>query len=333
MELVLYHPEYGYYSNPEKREIGRKGDFFTSVSVGEMFGFLLSERIRKEWKKWGEEGPVVIVEQGAHDGQLTCDIVQAMRDAGQACDYRIVEPRGEIGSFLREKFEKVGLGEVRVVESFSQAKAPAGFFLCNELLDAFPFHRLIFEDGQWKELRVAEENGRLDWRADSLASDLRKFADELGSDFPDGYETEVCPAIEKWMDDAASLFQRGSWWIIDYGHESEDYFSPSRADGTMRCYRAHRASDDPFEAPGETDITAHVNFSHLQEAAESTGLSARKLTDQHHFLTEASRDWLLSIEGAPPSSATAKRLRQFQTLTHPSLMGQQFKVAEFIRGL
>lgn len=333
MELVLYHPEYGYYSDPEKRKIGRKGDFFTSVSVGETFGFLLAERIRGEWGKWGGGGPIVIVEQGAHDGQLARDIVTAMRVAETACDYRIFEPRGRIRENLGTRIRESGFEEITLIASIQEATAPVGVFLCNELLDAFPFRRLVFDGGSWKELRVAGIGGGFGWTTGELDAELAGYADDLGSDFPAGYETEVCPAVGGWVEKIAELFDRGIWWVIDYGYEAADYFSPARKQGTYRCYRKHTANENPFAAPGETDITAHVNFTHLQELAGSSGLESRPLTDQHHFLTEAARPWLESLEGTPPDGETRKRLRQFQTLTHPGLMGQQFKVAEFTRSI
>lgn len=333
MELVLYHPEYGYYSRPELRAIGRKGDFFTSVSVGETFGFLLAERMGQAWENWSDGETNVIVEQGAHDGQLARDIVAAHCAAGRSCDYRIVEPRAAIRESLERAFLDEGIGEIRVVSSLEEAKAETGIFLCNELLDAFPFRRLVFDGKEWKEQRVGKSGDQPGWVLGDLDAELEPYAGELGYDFPAGYETEVCPVANEWMTDVSSLFDRGLWWVIDYGYPSEEYFSPSRTTGTFRCFRNHRAGEDPFEAPGETDITAHVNFSWLEREAEKGGLTIHSLTDQHHFLIKAAREWLLSIEGTPPTETTAKRLRQFQTLTHPSMMGQQFKVAEFSRGI
>ena len=135
-----------------------------------------------------------------------------------------------------------------------------------------------------------------------------------------------------WMSRAARLFEKGLWWVIDYGYGSDDYYAPHRTDGTLRCYRNHRATENPFEAPGDLDITAHVNFTDLRKAAEAAGLKERLFTDQHHFLIEAAKPWLLSMEGKPPGPEVARRMRQFQTLTHPSIMGQQFKVAEYSCG-
>jgi len=337
MEMALYHPEFGYYADPEARPVGRGGDFFTSVSVGETFGLLLAHRIDGARRDhFGAEAGLSIVEQGAHDGQLARDILGGLEEIGAApgIDYRIVEPRGAVRGRLRERFEREGLGErVSVVESAAAAAASQGVFLCNELLDAFPVRRLRFEAGEWREWRVGLGEDGFRWVSRPLPAALAGVAAEWGGDFPEGYVTEIRPAVDDWMAEVAGLFERGLWWVVDYGFEAADYYSPARREGTLRCYREHSAIDDPFVAPGEVDITAHVDFTHLGRAAIREGLRVEPLTDQHHFLTEAARPWLLSLEGAPPEGAAARRLRQFQTLTHPTLMGQQFKVAQFSRGL
>ncbi|MEM1443318.1 MAG: SAM-dependent methyltransferase [Verrucomicrobiota bacterium] len=339
MELVLYDESDGYYSSPERRTVGRKGDFYTSVSVGEMFGFLLSQQIQKCREEFFEpKQPFSIVEQGAHDGQLALDILSGLREDGEdSVRYRIVDPRPATREWLSRRFEEAGFGEqVKIVATLEEASAEQGIFLCNELLDAFPFHRLRLGESGWEELQVGCEKGHLCFTGRPLSEGMQKYAVRIGDNLPLGYTTEVCPLAESWLKEAAGLFERGFWWIIDYGHEAPDYFSPHRSDGTFRCYRDHRASEDPFDHLGETDITAHVNFTFLENAAEECGLKWRKLTDQHHFLIGAARDWLLSIEGqtsAGQDPGSAKRLRQFQTLTHPGMMGTQFKVAVLSKGI
>ncbi|MDF1739926.1 MAG: SAM-dependent methyltransferase [Verrucomicrobiales bacterium] len=340
MALALYHEEFGYYSVPATRQIGRKGDFFTSVSVGETFGFLLAHRIRGEaGARFDASEPVFVIEQGAHDGQLAIDILRgwdeiSAQSGDQGCElrYRIIEPREKVRAALCERFTTEGFEDrIEVVASAGEAGAGQGVFLCNELLDAFPVEILTFRDGRWLEkvVTIDEAEDKLAWGTRELPDALKPFAEKLGNDFPEGYETEVCPAIDEWVPEVATLFSgKGLWWVIDYGYEAADYYAPSRRTGTLRCYRKHEATEDPFEAVGDTDITAHVNFSHLEEAAAAGGLALNQFTDQHHFLIHAAKPWLLSIEGEVPDRATAARLRQFQTLTHPSLMGQQFKVME-----
>ncbi len=344
MALALYHKDFGYYSVPATRQIGRKGDFFTSVSVGETFGFLLAHRIRGEiGQRFDAAEPVFVIEQGAHDGQLAIDILRGWDEISSQPEkpsgelrYRIIEPRESVREVLRERFVTEGYGDrIEVVDSASAASAEQGIFVCNELLDAFPVDILTFLDGRWLEkvVTVDESEKALAWGTRELSDQLKPFADNLGTDFPEGYETEVCPAIDEWVPEIATLFSgSGLWWVIDYGYEAADYYAPSRRTGTLRCYRKHEATEDPFEAVGETDITAHVNFSHLATAAGAGGLVMKQFTDQHHFLIHAAKPWLRSLEGQAPDKGTAARLRQFQTLTHPSLMGQQFKVMEFEKG-
>lgn len=342
MDLALYHPEWGYYSRrdggPGFREVGREGDFFTSVSVGETFGLLLAHRIARAWElDFRKETPFVIVEQGGHDGRLARDILMGLEETGtllrDQVEYRIVEPRPTLRGILERKIGENPIPGLTVVPSLEAARAPVGVFLCNELLDAFPVDLLVFEGGCWKERRVGWQaiHSSPCWVTAPIRPEWTPFTESLGTDFPEGYLTEICPAVDAWMQDAARLFDRGLWWIIDYGHERDDYYLPQRSTGTLRTYHQHRAGEDPFAHPGEQDLTAHVDFTRVEEAATREGLARRLFTDQHHFLIEAARPWLLSLEGMPPDPLTVKRLRQFQTLTHPGMMGQHFKVMELAR--
>ncbi len=339
MDLALYHDKYGYYSSPGSRVIGRSGDFFTSVAVGGTFGLLLAHALVREVNtRPDREAPFVIVEQGAHDGRLARDIMAGLKEIDRALwervEYRIIESRKPVREMLNQTLaEDPSAAQFRVVKSFVEARAPRGVFICNELLDAFPVHCLIYAGGRWQERCVGLDRAgiQLDWVSRPLPASLSEFADELGNEFPEGYCTEVCPAVDKWMMEAAQLFEEGLWWVIDYGYERADYYLEQRRTGTLRCYDGHRAGENPFISPGGQDITAHVDFTRLVLAAEREGLIRSQFTDQHHFLIEAARPWLLGMEGKVPDAVTAKRLRQFQTLTHPSLMGQQFKVMELRR--
>ncbi len=346
MEMALYHPQWGYYSRSGVtgeegfRTVGRAGDFFTSVSVGETFGLLLASRILRDWEHLFDSArPFIIVEQGAHDGRLARDILAGLREISVSrldeFEYRIVEPRAWGRDRLEAELARDPEPQIRIVSSLSEARAPAGVFLCNELLDAFPVDRILFQEGAWKELHVGwnSEMQRPEWVSRPLRNEWREFAQELGDSFPEGYISEICPEIESWMQESAQLFETGLWMIIDYGYERSEYYSPRRNKGTLRCYQAHQAGEDPFAFPGEQDITAHVDFTRVEEVARLCGLNRRNLIDQHHFLIEAARPWLLRMEGRLPDQRTQKRLRQFQTLTHPSLMGQCFHVMEFTRGI
>ena len=145
MEQALYHPEHGYYGSGQC-EIGRRGDYFTSVSVGPLFGMLMAGQFAEIWEKLGEPHDFVIVEQGAHHGEFATDVLEALRDMNPrffaVVRYRIVEPfpilrqrqQGVLRAFV-EKTEWVA--SLEEMESFS------GVHFSNELLDAMPVHLLI----------------------------------------------------------------------------------------------------------------------------------------------------------------------------------------------
>lgn len=370
MELALYDSEGGYYADP-RRAVGRVGgDFYTSVSVGDTFGLLLAEAAAEEWRKMDRPKEFFLVEQGAHDGQLAIDILHGtsqMPDDGkggilfaQALRYRIVEPNPRRRELLRGRLSEAhpdqAIGVAESVALLDCYGAGSGIFLCNELVDAFPVHLVRWsggpDDGQgkWCERCVAATvgAGEFCWtdrpiRAGSpLAAELVRIDT---SEFPDGYTTEINLRMRDWLREVAGLFAqgrgkgRGQWWIFDYGHREAEYFAPERRVGTLRCYRDHRATNDPLVGVGSTDITAHVDFTRLMQWAEHAGLSAtstdddhsRGLFDQHDFLTRAAIDWLRRIErttlgGTPMSPIDQARVRQFQTLTHPGMMGRVFKV-------
>ena len=356
MAMALYDENGGYYTD-STRSIGRKGgDFYTSVSVGETFGRLLAAAAAKLWRNQQEPGTFFIIEQGAHDGQLAEDLLRGAREEDEehffpALRYVVIEPNEARHKLLRERLQAEGVQIVANVEEIPGCGQLSGLFLCNELIDALPVDRVRWRDGQWLEMRVgtkasaaikASESPRFQWSEEKIA-DPSPLATEVARidaearGLPDGWCTEINLAMRDWIAEVAQVFapNRGRWWIFDYGWEEEGYYAAHRRDGTLRCYRNHQASEDPFAAIGETDITAHVNFSRLRDWAGEQGLrpTADKVVDQHDFLTHAAVDWLKEIErtttnGTPMSTRDQARVRQFQTLTHPGMMGRAFKLLE-----
>lgn len=319
MRLALYHEDHGYYARP--RKIGRSGDFYTGVSVGPCFGMLLARKIAEIQQLLGGPADFAIIEQGAHDGQLAEDILNEL-----PARYLIDEPNPNFREAQREK-----LGDR--AEFWSGEPVEAGVFLCNELVDAFPVHRVRFEAGAWRELRVFLDGDEFSERSDDLDLDPELLS-LLPAEAAEGFQTEICPAASRWISQLGRYFERGVFLIIDYGLTAGEFFAPERREGVLRCFREHSATDNPFEAVGQTDITTQVNFSQLEAAAAAAGLDNLGLTDQSRFLTRIAADWLREIElaGGPPSPEQAALLRQFQTLTHPGLMGRVFRALTLGKG-
>ena len=151
----------------------------------------------------------------------------------------------------------------------------------------------------------------------------------------DGFTVECCDGLGGWFDEVAAAFSEVEGLLIDYGLPvTAEFFDPGRRGGTLRAYANQQLLDDPLSAPGLSDLTAHVDFERVGKAAEVAGFEVVDLSDQHHFLTRAARPWLLELDGkGAPDPATAKLLRQFQSLTHPAAMGATFKVLEVRRSV
>ncbi len=329
MRLALYCPDYGFYEK-EEDTIGRNGDFYTSVSVGNLFGELLAFQFA-EWllECQSETCPVQIVEAGAHRGQLARDILTWFQEHRperfDSLQYTIIEP-----SPARQKWQTSTLaqfeGKVLWHSRITQASRVSGIIFANELLDAMPVRRFSWdaERKAWFEWGVTLKNGELGWaRLDSKISPPFQTSENLLAVLPDGFTFESCEEGVKWWQDAARALERGRLMTIDYGMSAEDLFSPERTNGTLRGYYRHHSTSDLLANPGQQDLTAHVNFSALIAAGEAIGLKTDKLETQAHFLTQiVSR----AQNNGICEQWSASRARQFQTLTHPEHLGRSFRV-------
>jgi len=354
MELALYCPEYGYYET-ERDKIGRRGDYFTSVSVGNLFGELLA----RQFVAWaGKAEKVEIIEAGAHDGTLARDILTYVKEQEpevfERLGYVITEP-----SEIRKKWQRETLagfaGAVSWVSSVDglsnlpalhsarieplHVNGPRSFriLFSNELLDAFPTHRLAWNahKRQWMECRVEVNGNEFGWTEVALEPGLNKelelylqlavpepaARETITRSLPNGYVLELCPAARAWWRSAAKAVGRGKLVTIDYGLAEEELLKPERTNGTLRAFRAHRASTDLLVEPGKQDVTSHVNFPALIETGESCGLKTEVFLSHERFLTGILSRPNVSIEEWSP-----QRKREFLTLTHPQQLGSAFRV-------
>ncbi|MFM2294400.1 MAG: hypothetical protein RLZZ350_813 [Verrucomicrobiota bacterium] len=335
MELALYCPQLGFYER-KSDSVGRRGDFYTSVSTGNLFGELLAFQFA-EWlgtESRSQKSEVRIAEAGAHDGKLAADILRWLREQRPELfahlDYLICEPAA-----TRRAWQAATLHEftdhVRWENSpldLRPSTSPTVFF-SNELFDAFPVHRLGWDarEQKWFEWGVACKGEQLVWTRLPLTTynlQLTIFPELLAA-LPDGYTIEVCPAVEKFYRTAAENLSHGKLVTIDYGFaHADELLAPGRPHGTLRAYRTHRVSDDLLAHIGEQDLTAHVNFPALQTIGEQAGLHTESFQTQAQFLTSiAARAWKNPASFCEWDSA---RTRQFQTLTHPEHLGRAFRV-------
>lgn len=339
MELALYCPDCGYYEK-EDDNIGRRGDFYTSVSVGPLYGELLAF----QFAEWLAELPgelLQIVEAGAHDGRLALDILRWLQQWRPEVFNRVEYIVCETSQRRRRWQEKMladFAGRVQWLDDglSQRAKSFRGLIFCNELLDAMPVHRLGWdaERREWFEWGVVLKGDGFDWArleqvqvpasASSVHQWLAELPDEMLACLPEGFTMEVCPTAEQWWHDASMALQQGRLLALDYGWMGDDFFAPHRARGTLRAYHRHKPADDIFASPGEQDITAHVNFSVIQATGESAGLKTQLFTTQAEFFVGILRQFW--PESERQGGWTGARSRQFQTLVHPEHLGRAFRV-------
>jgi SAM-dependent MidA family methyltransferase len=325
MGLALHHPQHGYYVGGGR--IGREGDFFTSVSVGPLFGRLLARQAAQMWRLLGCPYPFWIVEQGAHDGQLAVDILKASRadapDFFRSVRYEIIEPSLAARKAQEQRVAGADLA-VAWGERFGNDEKPAGLFLSNELVDSFPVRLVRRHLNVWQERHVglAKDETFLWNDLPVMDPELVRAVEELPC--IEGYATEINLAARSWMAKVAKCFRRGYVLTIDYGFPASVYYAPFRINGTLTTYRNHRRGDDVLLAPGECDLTAHVDFTALARAGGNEGLTALALLDQQHFLMGVAHD---ELSGAKTyADGIAGHLHAWNTLTHPGHLGSRFQV-------
>jgi len=325
MELALYHPEHGYYASG-RASIGRRGDFFTNVSVGPLFGKLLAAQFAEIWEKLGRPGEFTIVEQGAHDGVFAADVLSALRQSSEECfaaiSYVILEPfrvwRERQQQHLRSFSAKISW-----LESIAQLRPFVGVHFSNELFDSLPVHLIvsggIAKNGtDWKEKLVAVAGDSFAFTTANVSRSKLRL-DQMRF-FPPGFETEVSVAAPKLIREIALKLSRGVILTIDYGFVRGEFYALDRNEGSLQIRAKQKKLSSSFQQIGRADISTHVEWTGLAEAALSSGAKPIGFTDQHHFLTGIVSEFFPKMEFDAPER------RALQTLLHPEMLGRNFQI-------
>lgn len=315
MAVALYRPHGGYYAASRPRT-GRRGDFFTSVSVGPVFGKLLAAQFLAMREQLGNPHDFTLVEQGANDGQLLADILSAWTSPPPRLV--IIEPLANLRPRQQQTLAPWS-GHLTHVAHESELPPFTGVFFANELLDAFPVKILRRTDGTWHERRVDHDGTRFVFTDTPFAGTPPPVPEEI----PD-FTTEICPTLTPWMQNVAAKMTRGWLLLIDYGHPAALRHQPVRARGTLAAYRHHQRMDDPLADPGTQDLTAHIDFTAVAQTAQQAGLTLAGFTDQHHALTALAAR-IFPDATAPLDPSAAKEMRALRQLLHPESMGTSFK--------
>jgi SAM-dependent MidA family methyltransferase len=287
MQLCLYHPEFGYYMQ-DSEQTGAEGDYFTSADLHPIFARLLARQAAEMWDLLGRPPKFTWVEMGFGRGLLAreflCFAATTLPNFSAALDYIAIEPGRSRRERLLNRAADEGL-RLRVAESLEELGSVTGCFFSNELVDAFPVCVVTRAGGKLKEVYVTAEGDALREKLGpvsdpAIAAAVARYANQL----EEGHRAEVSLAAPHWMRSVTGRLSRGFVLTIDYGDLAERLYTPNRPRGTLLAYRRHAASEDFFSAPGEQDLTAHVNFSVLIDAGREAGLEFTGLTTQEKFL-------------------------------------------------
>jgi SAM-dependent MidA family methyltransferase len=300
MQLALHEPGVGYYASGA-RKFGARGDFVTAPEMGSLFGRTLARQLR---------GFDRVLELGAGTGALADVLTRELQ-----CEYLVLETSAELRERQRER-----LGDrVRHLERLPERFR--GAVIANEVVDAMPVHVV-----HWSDRRIMERgvNADLVWAERPASGELLAAAERVNVPAP--YLSEIGLAARAWMRTLAQSLQQGAIFVFDYGFPRHEYYHPQRSSGTLMCHYQHRAHADPFARPGEEDITAHVDFSALADAAAEAGARVLGYTTQAQFLVNCGITDVLGEANIENALHYAPLAAEAQRLLSPAEMGELFKV-------
>lgn len=322
MELALYHPQFGYYTSRAQRS-GRGGDFYTSVDAGPLFGACIAQFLHNSSIHHPANSPTDLVEAAAGNGRLSRDILDAAAaeypDLYAGIRLHLVEQ----SAAAREAQEQT-LGPHARKLAGTGPDLPAqvrGTIVANELLDAMPCHLVEMTDAGLREVYVVGDR-RLELRPLSDAAIAAQLA-RADARLQPGWRAEVSLRAAAWVSQAARVLERGALLLFDYGHEAPELYSERHAAGTLVRYARHQVDERWLQDPGDADLTAHVDFTTVRQAAEDAGLRLALFTTQTRFLIDH------GIADRLPTGQAVGDIRQrlrARTLIAPEGLGGTIKV-------
>ena len=342
MDACLYEPGLGYYTSPG-RKVGAEGDFYTSITVHAAFGRVIAREIAQMWRSMESPDRFTLVECGAGNGRLACDIMDflAQREPEMYSGLRIVlvEQEPSLESAQREMLaaHMARLAWCSPDEFASGSFTFSGCLYSNELIDALPVHRVVMTSSGLKEVYVTRKDGEFveeagELSAPGIAAYLKRIAVELHP----GQQAEVNLNAPEWLASASRALNRGFILTIDYGYLAAELYTPRRKLGTILCYYRHQIEENPYLRLGLQDITTHVDFTTLMKCGEQLGLQNDWFGEQYRFLLSAGIvEEIEEIERSAISDEEKLRLRlTLKKLILPDGgMGETFKVLIQSRGI
>ncbi|MHB9132363.1 MAG: class I SAM-dependent methyltransferase [Armatimonadota bacterium] len=299
MEIALYHPQGGYYT--AYVELGPAGDFVTSPEEHPAFGALLARQAAQCWEAMGAPAEFLVIEMGGGRGALAEAFLShaqaALPEFAAVLRYLLIDRSPRLLAQQQERLASFG-DHVQWAPSIPEQLT--GLFLSNELVDAFPVHRVVMRGAELREWYVIDAGGELAWEEGPLSTpELAAYFEHLGIQLVDGQQAEVNLAAIGWMRDVGKALTQGFVITIDFGHIAKHLYHPERG-STLFAYRRQQVSEALLDNLGLQDLIAHVDFSTLVRTGKEVGLLPLGLVTQHHFLLNLGLEgWLASLNELP----------------------------------
>jgi SAM-dependent MidA family methyltransferase len=324
MELALFAPGLGYYS-AGARKFGAQGDFVTAPEISSLFSRALAHQIAEVL---GNINNGNVLEVGGGSGVMAADMLAELERLDALPErYLLLELSADLQARQRETLSERVPHLLERVTWLTKLPAPGfrGVVVANELLDALPVCCFELTENGVRQRDVSFVGGRFQW-AEGEAETLPAHLSGIFAELPVGYVSEINHAASAWVQSIAAMLEDGVVLLIDYGYAAAEYYHPQRNGGTLMCHYRHRAHDDPFVYPGLQDITAHVDFTAIAEAAVESGLTVPGYTSQACFLLGNGITELAEQFDELNQQQQIMQAQQIRTLTLPGEMGERFKV-------
>ena len=332
MVMCLYDPDLGYYSR-HAEQFGKAGDFYTSSDVHAVFGRLLARHFEEMWGVLGPPASIKALEFGPGRGLFAQDVLDWSEKKfplfARALQYQMIESSAPLRERLEKRFaQRKNVGIFREFRDLEIGENTLVF--ANEWFDAFPVE-IVTSQGL---LHVEEREGKFQEVFRRVPENVLEYLDRYSVQPQGGGRVDVPLEATGIMDQICSAIKRGFLTIIDYGYTRAEQMEGRHRD-TLMTYRQHSSSPDPYEAPGEQDITAHVNFSALSAVAEKNGWDVCPLMTQSQFLMGIGEATQFSdaFEGCRFPQEHAKVALQLKHLVTPAGLGESFHVLIASKGL
>ena len=333
MELVLHHPRWGYYAAGPER-LGERGDFTTASDLGPAFGRALARQVVEMDELCGRPEPFELVEFGAGRGLLARDICSAIDARGSDLATRIRHASIDTSRGMRRSIEREAPGSA-VHAAAETLRGGQGCVLAVELLDALPVHRVVRRAGRLQEIGVDWDGERFVDAVLEPGERVLAWAERYGAAAEEGFEAEVNLALDDQFARFDRAIDRGFALVLDYGDTARRLYTEARARGTLLAYHAHRTNEDYLARVGRQDLTAHVNFTALCDAATDRGWQQLGCTTQDRFLIANGilEQFERMDDAAYRDPRAIQRRQQIKQLIQPTGMGRVFQVWMFSKGL